>query len=195
MSTYLSKYLNKCAFMFAFDEHITDGTTFEGNINKIALGEINEIIQELIDGKIYDNSGISKKILEDFLQLDIYNIDEIPTLDDFIDGFLSESNGYLMCGWNGHTILIFFEKQPDSNYVIGIINAGEGIEKGHTDELSNGIIILSNVSYEYLQNSFTLYYKHYSKNITESYYNDSGLYSLIYHIVIKQFCLNEKLIR
>jgi hypothetical protein len=57
-------------------------------------------------------------------------------------------NLYILGGWTGQAIVLFFEHVDNSMYRVGIINAGIGVDiHGITDDMCNGILIFDNINY------------------------------------------------
>jgi hypothetical protein len=153
---------NKNANILAFDEVIGKNTSFEGNDATKSISETTEIIKYLISQNC-STKKIDDKILSNLLKIVSDTKSEID-----LSKIKTNNNNYYLVGWTGHAILLFYEKEEDSDlYRIGIINAGQGVDiQGCSADLGNCIIIFNGIEYEKLYAFFEAY-KTYIKNDEE----------------------------
>ena len=179
---------NKSAYILAFDEFMTSGSTFEGNNMGIAIQELKYILNLLIRNEIFYDE-IDLTLLTEFNNLEIANIETISENENLINDFLSRDRGHLLCGWIRHGIMIFFEKTNFDVYNIGIINCGEGVElHGIGDELCNGILILKNIKKKDKDNCFRAYFDFFNnKNFSEIHFSKYKMYAFVYFIFTRTF--------
>ena len=168
---------NKSARIWAFDEMIDENTNNDGNDSRKCLNEIKEIIDYVISK--YTNMPNSETLnilntYKSYLYDKIIIFSILINIDD-----IDDMNGkYYLCGWTGHAIIIFINKQNDNKYEFGIINCGEGADiQGCNNCSCNGIIVLKNIEKHKIL-TFLIYYKNFlsnsyrfdGKNIYKSFY-------------------------
>lgn len=151
---------NKNAYVLAFDEVIGTDTKFEGNNPEISIRETSDIIEYLISKEVFTQE-INKSMIEILLNVIRTTKTTIVTDKDTINQEIQ----CILCGWYKHCICMAYEKRRDSDlYNMLIINAGQGADiQGVTGDLCNGIIIISNIKWDYLSN-FLNSYKRFFEN-------------------------------
>jgi hypothetical protein len=184
---------NTAAFSWGIDELLCDGNNVSGNVEHKIKHEILNIISFIRENNIYYDK-INDELINNFKILLETKYDIIDKFD--IEKVATEPEYYLTSGWVGHLITIFYEKKDENNYIVGIINAGQGAEfHGVNNEYCNGILIINNVSLNTLK-TFLTKYQEWNKNnshiITKKTYNSDNndekstsknIYYLFYLIV------------
>ena len=171
---------SKTVMLWAFDEVIDSDTDFEGNHKYSAKYELINIIKFIQKNELYYEQ-IDESLVCEYLKI----LDKLDAEIESKDIIIKDSD-YFLCGWLKHGISIFYEKEVSGNYILGIINAGEGIEyQGIVNEYCNGIMIFNNITKDTLTNFLKKYQKFYisidKKNSYESY-----RYFIFYIIIVKE---------
>ena len=174
---------SKTAMIWAFDEVIDSNTSFEGNNLSNTKKTLIDIIKFIQKNNIYHDIIDENLICEYLKILDklVINLDNTEYKIDIKD------SDFFLCGWYNHGILLFYNKNSEDNYTVGIINAGQGVEyQGIENENCNGIMIFENIHETSLQNFLEKYKKFYelSNNIPSQY--ESYLYFKFYMIIVKE---------
>ena len=177
----MSFLLNKNANILAFDEVIGKNTSYEGNSATNSIKENIEIIEYLI-GNNCTTHVITLDMLEELSTI-------IKKTKDNIEFNIKNINDYFLTGWKGHAILLFYEKQQNSNnYDVGIINAGQGTEiQGIYGNLCNGIIIFKNISLDKIKDFLTKYKIFINNSINDRNFEEHKRYYSFYFLLIKTF--------
>ena len=177
---------NKNALIWAFNENIDRDTKFEGNTLKNSIDETKIIINYLRSERCFD-SNITETIIEEYSSI-LENIIHIIPLQSSKE----KSNEYLLSGWKGHGILLFWEKQTNEMYNFGIINCGEGIEiQGYNEILCNGLNIFKNITKERIDSFLQTYKNYFNNTINDSNFNKNQIYNIFYFILFDKL-LNIK---
>jgi hypothetical protein len=169
---------NKNALIWAFNECIDKDTKFEGNTLVQSINENKNIISYLLSVRCF-NRNITEAILSNYLAIlnDTYSVIPLAVNQE-------KSNEYLFCGWRGHAILLFWEKQENNIYNFGLINCGEGNDlQGNNGVLCNGLIIFKNIKMECI-NDFLSTYKNYEANtINDPKFTLNKIHNIFYFIL------------
>jgi len=172
---------NKNALIWSFDECIDRDTNFDGNIYDISIKETISIIKYLCLERCFDiniNEDIINKYLE-ILSNFTCTISDIITSSQIIN-----DNQYILCGWREHAILLFWEKQENQLYNVGIINCGEGAEiQGYNGIKCNGLFIFKNITKERVNNFLEAYKNYYNNTIFDYSFKNHHLSSIFYFIL------------
>jgi len=180
---------NRNALIWAFNENIDKDTSFEGNTNADSIRETKAIITYLCSKQSWD-TNITEAILAHYLDILANTYSSIPSSIN-----TAKQSEYVLCGWKGHAILLFWEKQlPGTNYIFGLINCGQGIElQGHNGILCNGLIIFKNITSARI-NSFLITYKNYYNTTSNDFnFKQNELYNIFYFILFdKLLDIKEK---
>ena len=161
---------NKNAMIWAFDEVISGKTDFDGNTSEDSISLTKDIINYLISKKCVTVS-IDLSILNAYLRI-------LNRTETRIPSKVIHDSEYVLCGWKGHAILLFWEKQMDgNNYKFGLINCGKGAGiQGSNGFLCNGLIIFENISKEKINNFLTYYHNYYNNTIDDHQFKYNNLY-------------------
>ncbi len=148
-----------CANILAFDEVITKESYYDsGNTVITAIREIKELIKFLIKEKCF-NDNIKECHLNEYLSI----CEKTHLILDFNE---KKNEDYFLVGWEKHGIFIFYKKNSDDSYDLGMINAGEGAElQGVFGDLCNGIIIFHSITKERLKKFLDRYRKFYESGV------------------------------
>ena len=148
--------LSKNAIVLAFDEVIGKETTFEGNTLNNSINETLKVMELIIENECF-TEVINKDLCENMKQI-VSQTKQVGVSDD---------NKYILGGWKGHAIFMFYEKNEDNDtYDFGVINAGEGCDiQGIDGDLTKGIIIFKNIELENINNFFKKYQLYYDSTI------------------------------
>ena len=181
MTTFINniKYFNKSALIWAFNEMIDKDTDFDGNLYESSISETRSIINYLYKQNAYD-TNITENILHTYYEILIRCI----TIDKIEE--VTENKQYILCGWRGHAILLFWEKQESTKlFNVGIINCGQGIDiQGYNDILCNGILIFKNIKKKRINIFLDTYKNYYEKTKNDHTFNQNKIYSIFYSYLI-----------
>jgi hypothetical protein len=168
---------NKNALIWAFNEAIDKNTDFEGNIPSESITQMIDIIQHLLLIKCF-TEHITEQIINTFMDI-------LKVIKIIIPISILEDNEYILCGWNKHAILLFWEKQANDLYNFGMINCGEGADiQGANSILCNGLIIFKDIKKDNINNFLKTYkkYDEMTKKQSEMFLNNKG-YLIFYFIL------------
>jgi hypothetical protein len=144
---------NKNALIWAFNESIDENTDFDGNTSSESINQTKQIIEYLLSIKCF-NDNITEQIIQKYLEILSHVKTKIPKK-------IFEVNDYILCGWNGHAILLFWEKQANDLYNFGMINCGQGADiQGANNILCNGLIIFKDIEKDNINNFLETYQKY-----------------------------------
>jgi len=179
---------NRNALIWAFNENIDKETSFEGNTNADSIRETKAIITYLCSKQSWD-TNITKAILDHYLVIFTNTHSNIPSSVNTV-----KQSEYVLCGWNGHSILLFWEKQTEDNYIFGLINCGQGIElQGHNGILCNGLIIFKNITVARINTFLVTYQNYFRTTLTDRNFKQNKLYNIFYFILFdKLLDIKEK---
>jgi hypothetical protein len=169
---------NKNSLIWAFNESIDSGTQFDGNTKQNSIAQTKQIIDYLILEKCFDDN-ITKEILDEYWFI-LNDIDiKIPSSSSD-----TQPNQYLSCGWKGHFILLFWERQPNQSYNVGMINCGEGCGiQGKNNVLCNGLVIFKDITKVRLDDFLQTYQKYESNTINDLSFKNNKIYAIFYFIL------------
>ena len=175
MDTFIT---NKNALIWAFNENIGKDTTFEGHTNEDSIVETIKIINYLISNKCFD-ANITKEIITNYKDI-------LDNVTSTIPSSVTKDTEYVLYGWKGHAILLFWEK-VDDNYNFGLINCGQGSEfQGYNSVLCNGLIIFKNITKERINNFLTTYTNYYDNTKTQDKFSENKMYAIFYFILFDE---------
>lgn len=180
---------NRNALIWAFNENIDKDTSFEGNTSSQSIQETKNIITYLCSKQSWD-TNITEAILTNYLDILANTYSSIPTSID-----IAKQSEYVLCGWRGHAILLFWKKQlPGTDYIFGLINCGQGIElQGHNGFLCNGLIIFKNITSARINSFLTTYKNYYNTTLSDENFKQNKLYNIFYFILFdKLLDIKEK---
>ena len=190
---------NRNALIWAFNENIDRNTKFEGNTTQQSINETKSLINYLCSQQCFD-TNITELILTEYLDiLDKMHVD-FPIYGQSIQPHKTKE--YFLLGWNGHAILLFFEKMREETteasrevtkfYNLGLINCGEGIDiQGHNGILCNGLIIFKDITENLIINFFNYYEQFYNGSKNDNKFHDDKVYHIFYFI-LNFFILNTQ---
>jgi hypothetical protein len=181
---------NKNSLIWAFNESIDSDTQFDGNTNEKSLTQTKQIIYYLISAKCFD-PNITESILREYMCI----LDYVQTI---IPSKSSDTipNEYLLCGWQGHSILLFWEKQPNELYNFGMINCGQGANlQGSNNVLCNGLVIFKDITKARVDDFLQTYKKYESNTNYDDNFKKNQIYNIFYIILFdklldKKDCVN-----
>ena len=175
-------YNNKSAMLWALDEVIDSDTDFEGSTKLEAKEDIIKIVQFIKDNNIY-HGIINIELIDNFfnimtgIDIDLKSLNVNRCLD-------RNNNYYIACGWPKHNIFVFYEKNADGTYQVGVINAGQGSEiQGINGSKCNGILIFQNVTRANLELFLNEYKNWYIKINGDDNFKRKERYVMFYMIL------------
>ena len=159
MSSKIINFLNnKSAIIWAFDEMIDRKTDNDGNSFEVGLKEIKKIIYYALTNTVDEEILSILIIYGNLINNNNINIFTATSNNDINDDINNHNDKYYLCGWIGHSIIIFATNKKDTTCDFGIINCGEGAEiHGISNSICNGIIVFKNIEKSKIKNFLNMY--------------------------------------